>query len=789
MPKIQSKTDNLAERQKRLRQDLEGVGDILVFQTQRRKNKDVIDGLKRLQEIVKMLFAIQEKDPEQFERLILAQEFYDLQDEDKENAQLGLAFNPDKYLISFTTAIDQIIRIHEAAIESKNPEASRFAAYNIVWLLGDFSASKDKGLFIERLLYQLAHIARYAAKHDDISQYSAAVHWYTDIVFDRYHKDREFLLDYLELFNKHFFASIRQVIRDDYPQLFREFVKHTVDGFFTPSITDADAWSYAHLLSDLNFELYRQVDTDRGVEKLAKELTDSIRGIDLQDGLKAWLEKFDELKAAIEPNLDATKLALAKTREEKIKEAATTYYKYNNLLEMVFSIGAYCLFLSYGLSESRESYIKYLWEYKQPGDSDTSWMGHNIVPVTFNDAIDSYFRKSTFQRKYDFQEDHHGAEIYHKQYFLLLLAKTLQGVKPTEVGEYPQFESYSLPPLSVHRLSDIEYSVDGLISIAKDLKKRKESLKSLGFEKDSIKGIFDEKLIPLLEILKRKATERIALIHQEQAASPQKISEFMDQVLSAYNKAHKVRDVLKAYDLYEDRSAGPYAGPLQPFGINIVDDKAIFFEEWNVHFGNWGENYGEDLARGENNEIMKAVLSSAVEITEENMGEVFAAAGPPEDLFILSTNGATFMFFNRKEGFKSRWRRDTEQLEINGFEGWYEFNGGKAPVFDIYDASNDRQVLLLNKKKLGKLVQYSPLDSADQAASQKDIFFMKVKPLSEHPELVRGYLEKAPKWLTEVGDAENQKKYLLKRVVIHVNERFELVKDEAFQAYVLKING
>ena len=144
-----------------------------------------------------------------------------------------------------------------------------------------------------------------------------------------------------------------------------------------------------------------------------------------------------------------------------------------------------------------------------------------------------------------------------------------------------QLQSYNLPPLSVHRLSDIEFSVDSLILVAKDLEEKKQSLKLLGFENDSIEEMFNKKIIPLLKILKIKASERISLIHQEQAASPEKISEFMNQVLSAYKKSYKVRDILKFYKLYNDRSVELYTGSIKPFGMNIVDDKAIFFEEWN----------------------------------------------------------------------------------------------------------------------------------------------------------------------------------------------------------------
>ena len=106
------------------------------------------------------------------------------------------------------------------------------------------------------------------------------------------------------------------------------------------------------------------------------------------------------------------------------------------------------------------------------------------------------------------------------------------------------------------------------------------------------------------------------------------------------------------------------------------------------------------MARSENKVILEEILPSAIEITEENMEQIFTTAGIPQDLFILATNGAVYSFFNRNNAFLSQWRKDTEKLEVNGFEGWYQIGGGKIPVFNIYDSSNERRILLLNKRNL-----------------------------------------------------------------------------------------
>jgi len=101
-------------------QALEGIGDVLTFETKNKKgNKDIIQGLTKTEELIKRFLDVQKNAPDKFERLLLSQEFFDIHKENEQNAQLALVFAPDKYLISFSTAVNQILRIQEAAIETK----------------------------------------------------------------------------------------------------------------------------------------------------------------------------------------------------------------------------------------------------------------------------------------------------------------------------------------------------------------------------------------------------------------------------------------------------------------------------------------------------------------------------------------------------------------------------------------------------------------------------------------------------------------------------------------------
>lgn len=760
-----SKKDT-AVKQDILVQSLEGIGDILVFETKRQKNKLVLDGLQKISDSIKKIFEIQQNNPDRFEQLVVSQDFFD----------------PEKYLISFSTAINQIVRVYEAAISSQNEEISRFAVYHINWILAALSSRQNNGLFIEQILRKLAEITRTATQRNDGSAYAAAIHWYTDIVFNRLGRKGEFQLSYLDLFDKYFFSTVKYIVSENQTSLFNALVSSLVDGVHIPDYNRGEIWNYGHIILHKDLQKYNQLDAKYGIEKQVKELANSENDLDTQEKLEAWLKKFDELKKVIEQNLNEDQKKEAQKIEEKIRDFATTQFKYQNLLEIVFAIGTYCLF------KQRYAYIKYFWEYKQPPDSDASWIGHDITPRTLDEVIRFYFRKGLFDKKLDFWEGHHGSEKYYKQYFLLLLVRVLQSVPADTEDKYSQIENYQLPDLHVYRLSDLEHSVDGFIELATNLKGAGNLLAEIGFDTNKLDELFDAKLAPFLKKLKEEAVKQISAKHKAGNISQKRIEEFKKEVLKSFYEGAALRDVFVNYlKIYEDKTKEKITGKRDRFGINIVDDKASFFDEWHVHYVGWGENYGRDLSSGENSYLLDDVAKDCKVISKKEFEATLSKFKNPDDIVIFATNVAFWRFFEDSKNFKPKWHRDIKQLDVKNFGGWYDFNGKSIPVFETYHRKIDKQVLVLNKTKLGQLIQLSPLNDGENEKSIEDVFYMDIQAFSENQELTEEFIKKPPEWLQAIGDEQKQRKHLQERVRIQIFERFEYNKPADFEGYKLTL--
>ncbi len=779
---LKIKNKYLKKKQKKFIQSIEGIGDILVFETKQRKSNEIVkQSLIGIKNIIKNFLAIQKYDPDKFERLLLAQEFFDIYKKDEKEAKFRLAFDPEKYLVSFSTAINQILRIHEAAIEIKNDEISRFAIYNLNWILTEIAKASKKDLIVEQLLSCLSGAARLAIENQDRSMYAASIHWYIDIVFNKLgQKDGVFDLSYLELFDKYFFSSVKYIVSDNQTSLFNALVSSLVDVVPIPDYYSIEVWNYGHLVLHKDLQKYNQLDTKYGVEKRICELISSENNLYTKENLESWLKKFDELKAIIEPNLDEEQHKEAQELEEKIRDFAITQFKYQNLLEIIFAIGAYCLF------KKRYGYIKYIWEYKQAPDADASWIGHDITPKTLDEVIQFYFRKGLYERKFDFWEGHHGSEKYYKQYFLLLLTRILQGIPADTEGRYSQIENFKLLDLHIYKLSDIEHSIDDFVKVLVELKQNTNMLAEIGFDTTKLDEIFNAKLVPFLKKIEEEALKQISAKHKSGNISQKRVEEFKKEVLKSFYDGANLSDIfIKYFKAYEDKTKDKIIDTKERFGINTVGDKASFFDECHEFNVGWGKNYGYYLAYGENSHLFDEIAKDCQEISKEDFEATLSKFKNPKDIAIFASNITLWQFFQNSKKFRPKWYKDVEHLEVKGFSGWYDFSGQLIPIFETYHRKIEKQVLILNKNKIGKFVQLLPLNEGEDESLVKEIFYMNIQAFSENNDLMEQFIKKPPEWLKKIGDEQKQREHLQERVLIHIFERFKYNKPKDFEGYKL----
>jgi len=769
---LSKKFNSTARCQQTFIQSLEGIGDILVFETKKKKNKFVVEKLRETYNLFESFFLMKDSNPEKFERLLLLPEYFHMYEKNKRDAGLALAFNTEKYLVGFSSILDQIVRVHEAAISSNNEEVSRYAIIHIIQMLEVLTSSSNNDVFIEQILRTLSSIGRKTKEQNNRSAYLALVDWYIHIVFSNLEKGK-FQLEYLKTLDNYFFGNIQHIISKNRANLFNSLVSALVNSLHISDHTNV--YEYAHTFMNFDYKKYNALDGKFEIEKKVRELESSYNRIFSKEFLDEWIKKLEELTSILESNflrIEGDKIIKLK---KKIKASAISKFKYNNLLEIIFAVGAYCIF------KDKPEFIKYLWEYKQPPDADASWGGEDIIPKNLEELTYFYFRKAYFEKGIDFQEDHRGSERYYKFYFLLLLFRYLKSISSSADGQYPQINDIRFPDLTIGRLSGIDYEANEFSTLLKDFIKEKKLLFVMEFDSDNLKEL-EKKSTIFLNVLKEKAKLNIEVRHINQSISLKKIEEFKNKFIKGFYENANFRDIFKNYlHKYQeklDKNGGKH------LGINHVDDKAIFFDDWYISYDDIGEHYGNNMAILEDAYLLNEISGYCEEVFQlndaldkfENLDDVFIIFSGVRNLFLENDN------------FRTKWDKNTKQLEIKGFEGRYKHNGKFIPVFEVNRNRNEDVILLLNKNKFGSLNQYSPLNGGDKKLLS-DIFSIRVRSFSEDKDASKELLDNPPNWLAELKEKEKMVNLLNTRALIQIFGNYEFQKDSGFGGYILKIKA
>ena len=650
----------MREDQQKLLFALEKIVNVAKVKTKRGDNNSVKEILNDLERTFRTFWQLKNENPDKFETLLWSRDFFDkyieplrkndlVRDDTEQTgsnqplekeAALKLAFNSAREMKGLTEFLISFEKIWICAFTNDNDEISRYVVYHLIWLLSDLTQEEGNAVFVEEVLrlFQsivLRGIEGIKSKNKiNRSIYSTAFQWYISITFKI-----NFNLTYLQIFDRYFFRILQNVISEGQSQIFETFVASIFGGILLPTYNSGKIWNYGTPMMIKEPKKFAQLNQEYKISDRIQKLANSEITINSRENLKKWLKDFEFLKNILHDQFSNKQEAI--TLEKEIQEYAIANFKFNNLLKLVFAICAYCLF------KGKYSYIKYFWEYKQPPDSDASWIGTDVIPKELNQTIELfYIEDMSLGSKFDFHEGHHGSRLYFRQYFLLLLLRILN---PTlNYDKHSPIPKIDFPKhFDVYLLSHIENTTEGLIAVTNKLKET-EALCVLGFDSKNIDKLIDNRLVSLLKDIKEAAKVRIEEFEKERSISQKKVEQFKDEFIDGFNKYKILRDVFEKNGLIINKTAEDYSGSLNRFGINRVDKKHVFFDEWHVASIDWGKTYGEIVANGENSLIIDEILRNCKTIQEDNLFHELESFDNLSDMVIFASSNSLFRFLKNQ---------------------------------------------------------------------------------------------------------------------------------------------
>ncbi len=773
----------LSNRQNKLIAAFEGTGDVLSYEVSRRRSdKYLIQALKEMRLVIKEFLDLR---PEEFDRLLLSPEFREEQRGRPSDIQLR-----EDYLITFTSVISQFSRIHETAIEAQNLEVGRPALYNFLQLLREMSERTGNQIFIEQVLNSFSEIRRKAVAKGDISSaYTASISSYTSIVFDSISKN--FNIAYLDLFDEYFFRGVQLLISQGVREVYRGLISSLTNGIRFGNQEFKQPNDYKEELEETNAEMYARLNTEFSLDEKFESINRLYREAISSNDYMSFVEKIDSISQIKEIHQLSEKSPSLEQCLKAIKVSLAVLIKRRNLDGLVIAFGAYCLF------KQRYDYIKYMWEFNQPPDSDALWLNRSIVPSTIEDVIAQYSRRSHFEEKFSiYWDDHHGAKIYFDKYFLLLLLRIIpRGVQTPEILRR-KINSFQLPvSLDTCFLNDLKNRQEDYISLAGEICQTPSLIQEVGLDTNHIDLLFDEFLIPLLRELAERIENYFKQIERVKAISKAKVQEFRNDFKKAFDQNTQLRDIFVYYNLYHDSAKEAIDDLHKQLSYKQILDKTMFFEDWHVPYVSLVNDFGYQFAHSEDVFLVNNLVEFSAQASVDEFIEVLNSLQEDiNNIFIIAIDSGLNDFIRRRDEFKSKLTHQ-ELVPANTVEslvGWVTFFDYNIPVYEIYCKPNEGLILILNKDKLATVIQRPPQEgqrprSRVDPESKVEFLYIGIDAFSADTVLMNSVLENPPPWLDEYQGEANQREYLETQVLLELNESFEFLKDEHFEGYVMRI--
>ena len=143
-----------------------------------------------------------------------------------------------------------------------------------------------------------------------------------------------------------------------------------------------------------------------------------------------------------------------------------------------------------------------------------------------------------------------------------------------------------------------------------------------------------------------------------------------------------------------------------------------------------------------------------------------------KDKIIICVNyRLSYNVFRESKEYTPAWMEQPEQ-KIAGYDGTYR----EQKTYFLYNQFNSKQLIVIDKNKMGKLTQYFPVsDELSNEPLEGGIFFIGVDAFNERPDLLQQHINAKLPWLIEKGDEKAQKDYLYKHVWLRVLEKVDIV--------------
>ena len=663
--------------------------------------------------------------------------------------------------------------IWEEAVQSKNYEIVRNTIECLISLLIDLTGKEGNINPVRKILilfneFTIKRFQRDGSNKNEFenSAYLETVGWFIRVLSEKEINGKKIDPSYLELMSLHLFKNIQVIENNSQIEIWKDWLKE-LPAFVFEIQQQSKIRNYSNGFKKIDSNVYNDLDFHGKIEDTICKMEELESRVINFEEYRNWKKSLGELNVLFKREFASANWHELKLEEEILKENMLGRYVSYLILKLLVNLGAYFVY------KKRADFVIEFFERIDSKETVSK------IPSVISSSKKVKFVLNSFLDLPDeflienFEKEHFSQKVYYKKFFitLLMLALNPYSVKSEEkLGALKDIKWVS----SKERLKKIDHIVLELENVAYELRENDgEFLESLGISLLKQSEYFDGQLEEIFDLIVKRAGLNRSMEITQSRLSPIQVNHFVETFSQTLVSSLIFYHVYDYFHRIQNRF-GWEVDPEVKVQTKRVYPKTHFLESSNISI----EEVAFDLANFAAKE-MDFLISNKISEHCEKMeptqtDTILRSYSQTSQVIIFAVGEKASSFIKNSNKFSNRWDDKKNNIDIPGFIGFYQSDEKRIPVFATDISEQAGKLLILEEKKMGKLIHYQPEDFKPYVERGDRKLQFKILEFSKNPKLANKVLREYSDWVSAKCGSQSPKIFLNTQVWIEFLEEYNL---------------
>ncbi len=679
-----------------------------------------------------------------------------------------------------SSLLDEFLKIYkgiwEEAILDKNHEITQATIESLIVLLIDLTRKEGNFSPVRKILvlfneftikrFQIGSSKNFSFEE---SGHLESVGWFNRVISEDESDRLNIDPSYLELLSLHLFKNFKIIENNNQIKVWRKWLNELPTIYFEIQ-EQIQIRKYVNDFKKFDPGIYNDLDFHGKIENTICKMEEIESAVLNLSEYRNWEKSFAELNVVFEREYALVNWGDIRLKGKKIKENMLKKYISGSILKLLANLGAYLI------SKGRADFVIEFFENSDFEDirseNPNPILSNKIVRFVLNYFLD--FPDEFFKDK--FENEFVAKKNDYKKFFLTLLMLT---VNPYSIKSEEKFGA--LKDLkwvsSKERLKRIDRIILELENTVYELRENDEAfLEDLGISMLKQSEYFEGQLEEIFDFIVSSIGLNRSIEISESRLSPFQVDHFVETFSQTLNSSLIFYNVYDHFHRIQNRF-GWEVDPEIKVHVKRVYPKTHFLESSNISIKEVAFDLANFTVREMDFYIANKITEHCEKIKKDQIEDILKkySQTSPGIIFVFGEKAHDFIKNSNK--FFNRWDEKERKVNVAGFIGFYQSDENRIPVFATEISEETGKLLILEEKKMGKLIHYQLEEFKPFIERGERKHHFKLVEFSKNPKLTDTVIREYSDWVSAKCGREHPKIFLNTQVWVEFlaeyNLRFE----------------